>query len=37
MEVPDPYYGGEAGFELVLDMVEKASHNLLSHIRLTNI
>lgn len=33
MEVPDPYYGGEAGFELVLDMVEKASKNLLSHIR----
>lgn len=23
-DVPDPYYGGEAGFELVLDMVEEA-------------
>lgn len=33
MEVPDPYYGGDQGFEAVLDMVEKASHNLLSHIR----
>ena len=32
MEVADPYYGGEAGFELVLDMVERASANLLSHI-----
>lgn len=32
-EVPDPYYGGEDGFELVLDMVEKASNNLLAHIR----
>ncbi len=26
IEVPDPYYGGEHGFELVLDMVESASH-----------
>lgn len=23
-DVPDPYYGGEAGFEAVLDMVEEA-------------
>ena len=23
-DVPDPYYGGEDGFEYVLDMVEKA-------------
>jgi len=28
-EVPDPYYGGEAGFELVLDILEDACANLL--------
>jgi protein-tyrosine phosphatase len=28
-EVPDPYYGGAAGFERVLDLVEKASRGLL--------
>jgi protein-tyrosine phosphatase len=28
-EVPDPYYGGTAGFELVLDLVEEASAGLL--------
>ncbi|MBB3330048.1 protein-tyrosine phosphatase [Halomonas campaniensis] len=27
--VPDPYYGGEAGFEEVLDLVEAASRGLL--------
>lgn len=32
-EVPDPYYGGEAGFEHVLDMVEDAATGLLEHIR----
>ena len=32
-EVPDPYYGGEQGFELVLDMVEEASRGLLEHLR----
>ncbi len=32
-EVPDPYYGGDAGFERVLDMVETASLGLLDHIR----
>ena len=32
-EVPDPYYGGEAGFELVLDLVEQASRGLLERIR----
>ncbi len=32
-EVPDPYYGGEDGFERVLDLVEDASAGLLSHIR----
>ena len=32
-EVPDPYYGGAAGFERVLDLVEEASRGLLRHIR----
>lgn len=32
-EVPDPYYGGEDGFERVLDMVEDAAAGLLLHIR----
>lgn len=32
-EVPDPYYGGDSGFERVLDMVEDAAAGLLDHIR----
>ncbi len=28
-EVPDPYYGGSAGFEKVLDLIEEASRGLL--------
>jgi protein-tyrosine phosphatase len=28
-EVPDPYYSGSDGFELVLDLVEEASANLV--------
>ncbi len=32
-EVPDPYYGGNQGFERVLDMVEEASQGLLAHLR----
>jgi protein-tyrosine phosphatase len=31
-EVPDPYYGGDAGFELVLDLIEDASQGLLDAI-----
>lgn len=31
-EVPDPYFGGQQGFELVLDMVEEASQGLLAHL-----
>lgn len=31
-EVPDPYYGGERGFEHVLDLVEDASLGLLESI-----
>lgn len=30
--VPDPYYEGEDGFELVLDMLEDGCRNLLSRI-----
>ena len=32
-EVPDPYYGGEQGFEFVLDMIEDASEGLLAAIK----
>jgi len=32
-EVPDPYYGGVAGFDRVFDLVEDAAHGLLQHIR----
>lgn len=32
-EVPDPYYGGASGFELVLDLVEQASERLLARLR----
>lgn len=32
-EVPDPYYGENDGFELVLDLVEDAAQGLLNHIR----
>ena len=30
--VPDPYYGGENGFALVLNLVEDAAAGLLNHI-----
>lgn len=30
--VPDPYYGGADGFELVLDMIEEASKALLKDV-----
>jgi len=32
-EVPDPYYGGDRGFEQVLDMIEAASDALIEEIR----
>lgn len=34
-EVPDPYYGGEHGFELVLDLLEDGCRGVLKHIRST--
>ncbi|MDP4546465.1 MULTISPECIES: low molecular weight protein-tyrosine-phosphatase [unclassified Marinobacter] len=33
LEVPDPYYGGDQGFEQVLDLIQDASEGLLDHIR----
>ncbi len=32
-EVPDPYYGGQSGFDFVLDLVESASVGLLADIK----
>ncbi len=31
--VPDPYYGGAAGFEQVLDLVEDACDGLIAHVQ----
>jgi protein-tyrosine phosphatase len=33
LDVPDPYYGGMDGFEECLEMVEAASHGLLTEVR----
>jgi protein-tyrosine phosphatase len=33
LDVPDPYYGGDAGFEEVLDLVDAAAPGLLAEIR----
>ncbi len=32
-EVPDPYYGGDEGFELVLDLLEDACEGLLEKMK----
>lgn len=32
-EVPDPYYGGPAGFELVLDLLEDGCSNLVKEVQ----
>ncbi len=32
-EVPDPYYGGEEGFENVLDLIEAACDNMIIDIK----
>ncbi len=32
-EVPDPYYGGEAGFQRVIDLIEDGCAGLLDHAR----
>lgn len=31
-EIPDPYYGGEEGFERVLDLIETASDHILKNL-----
>ena len=31
--IPDPYYGGDAGFELVIDLLEKGSNGLVDHLK----
>lgn len=36
LNVPDPYYGGNKGFEQVLDMVEDAADGLLAEITRSN-
>jgi len=33
LDVPDPYYGGDDGFEHVLDLVESACRGLLDALR----
>ena len=35
-EVPDPYYGGSSGFELVLDLLEDSCEGLLQKIESNN-
>jgi len=35
-QVPDPYYGGARGFEVMLDLIEDGSRELLAHIRRTH-
>ena len=32
-DIPDPYYGGDSGFERVLDMIEDAARGLLEDIK----
>jgi protein-tyrosine phosphatase len=32
-EVPDPYYGGDQGFENVLDLIHEASEGLLAQLK----
>ena len=32
-EVPDPWYGGDDGFDDVLDICERACRGLLDHVR----
>ena len=36
-DVPDPYYGGDGGFDTVLDLIEAASAGLLDDIRANHL
>ena len=36
-EVPDPYYGGERGFEEVMDLVTECSKGLLEYLRVNMV
>lgn len=36
-EVPDPYYGGNEGFEHVLNLIEDAAEGLLLHLKKTHL
>jgi protein-tyrosine phosphatase len=36
LEVPDPYYGGSNGFNIVFDMVEEASRGLIASVLSTS-
>jgi protein-tyrosine phosphatase len=36
LDVPDPYYGGEAGFRRVLDLIEAGCGGLVAEIRVLN-
>ena len=36
LEVPDPYYGGDDGFEKVINMIKVASQNLIQEILVNN-
>jgi len=33
LSIPDPYYGGSAGFERVLDMLVEAGRGLMEHLQ----
>lgn len=35
--IPDPYYGGAAGFKLVIDLLEDACENLLDEIEMQRV
>ena len=31
MDVPDPYYGGEEGFAMMMDLIELGAERLIGH------
>ena len=35
IEIPDPYYGGEDGFEIVLDLLQEASIGLIKQLQIS--